>query len=277
MSLQMNPIAGTQVVLLDPMTIDESPSNPASRLRDIAELAKSIKAAGAIIEPLKVFYKPIDGRYEVTDGHRRRAAALALKMTGVPCIVLEPTDKPALIQLVTGMTQNKLRPWEAAQLIGTLLTSKMKAKDIAAAIGKSATVISKYKTIDQAGVKLTHAGEVLQAKHADGETLLFEDFTSLDELYTACLAILHPNGTGNQDAAKKRATEKKAGAAGQQDMLKDEDEDDEDKEAREAMAGKIAERYKLPADRVTIVNERDGMVGVVLVFSSLTAAGKALK
>ena len=240
--------------------IDDSPTNPPSRLRDIDVLAKSIQAAGEMYEPIKVARSEISGRYIIEDGHRRKYAAIELKWLEVPVIVKKAAKVPALVKLATGLTQERLTPWETTQLIADCLQEKVKQKEIAAYIGRSEGFISKFKTIIEAAAKASKDGKEPEFLSTGKK---FADYTSYEDLYNDCQALLHP------EKPKKKKTEQ---GSSQVDLV-----DSVDKEARQELAGKIAEQFKLPADNVDVVHEKDGMVAVIMAFSSLNSAKKAFR
>jgi ParB/RepB/Spo0J family partition protein len=61
------------------------------------ELVESVQASG-IKQPLLV--RPVDGHFEVVDGHRRYKAAGVCALTTVPCLVEECDDKAAVEAMV---------------------------------------------------------------------------------------------------------------------------------------------------------------------------------
>lgn len=73
------------VALLDPRQLVPHPRNVRLELGDLDGLTASIAGQG-VIEPLTVIALD-DGRYQLVDGHRRTAAAIAADVDRVPCII----------------------------------------------------------------------------------------------------------------------------------------------------------------------------------------------
>lgn len=158
---------------------ENNPRNFA-RDQDLEDLGKSIEAHG-IIEPL-VVRKLEAGNYEVLAGHRRLMAAEGI-LEEVPCVVREEEAGDGLVIALVENTQRvDLTPFEQAQAIGKAMGS-MKQKDLAAAIGRSATYVSKFTTIMKAAKKLLAAGE--------GEAVdAMAEYSNMEELYEYAKSIV---------------------------------------------------------------------------------------
>jgi len=160
-------------------------ANPRSFARDqeLEDLGRSIEAHG-IIEPLIVRYSDQQDEhgnsiYEVMAGHRRLMAAEGV-LEHVPCIVREVEGNGIILALVENTQRVDLTPFEQAQAIAKALT-EMKQKELAAAIGRSATYVSKFATIMKAARKIAARGE-------DPE--YFGDYTNMEELYEHAKGIV---------------------------------------------------------------------------------------
>lgn len=131
----------------------ESKTNPRFGI-EIGELAKSIEAVG-ILEPLVV--RKVTAGYEVIAGHRRLAAAKALKLASLPCAVRADKGDIQHLHLAENFNRADLTPAETGLAVwNALAAKKMKQKDLAAALGKPESTITKYKTIGQALNKFAH-------------------------------------------------------------------------------------------------------------------------
>lgn len=87
-----------------PFRICNHPQNPRKDIGDISELAASIKESG-ILQPLTVV-PDFNGFYHCIIGHRRLAAAKALNLETVPCIIAEMTPEQ---QIATMIAENMQR------------------------------------------------------------------------------------------------------------------------------------------------------------------------
>ena len=107
--LDTNDLIYIPVTLLHP-----HPNNPRKDLGELTELANSIKEKG-IMQNLTVVPRR-EGTYTVIIGHRRLAAAKAVGLTEVPCIITEmsPQDQLATM-LLENMQRNDLTLYEQAQ------------------------------------------------------------------------------------------------------------------------------------------------------------------
>jgi len=139
---------------LRPAQIAAHPANPRTDVGDVTELADSIRGVG-ILEPLIVAPatdragEPVPGKYLLIAGHRRLAAARAVKLKAVPAIVRHALagDPAAQLQamLVENLQRVDLTPIEEGTAYQALLEFPgwTQAK-ISAATGRSrATVRSR--------------------------------------------------------------------------------------------------------------------------------------
>jgi ParB/RepB/Spo0J family partition protein len=131
----------------------DSLENPRAQLRNIEELAASMKAYG-VLQPLVV--RPIsDGLFEIIAGHRRAAAADLAGLNEVPCVVRETKGELAALQLVENTQRDDLEPLEiAAGVMAVMKSGRIQQKQLAAQLGKSQAWVSKFVTIGKAADKL---------------------------------------------------------------------------------------------------------------------------
>lgn len=109
-------------------------------------LVASIKAQG-IIQRLAV-RKTKDG-YEIIDGHRRTAAALAAGLVEVPCDVYESMDDgDAQVRTVTANVQRlENDPIKEAEAYELMMKDGKTQKEIAAILGKSEQYVARRKRL----------------------------------------------------------------------------------------------------------------------------------
>ena len=120
-----------------------NPNQPRKNFQNIEELAQSIQAQG-LIQPIAVVKKE-DG-YMVVSGERRYRACQYLGLKSIKAHVLQADDvKVQELSLIENIQREDLSDFEKAKFIGQLWASGKYAQkqDLAAAIGKSASYISK--------------------------------------------------------------------------------------------------------------------------------------
>ena len=114
----------------------------------LKELADSIKAQG-VLQPIII--RPINNndRFEIIAGERRWRASKMAGKKDIPAIVREIDDKHALaIGLVENIQRTDLDPMEEALSLQQLKDEfKLKNKEVAEAVGKSANKISKLLSL----------------------------------------------------------------------------------------------------------------------------------
>jgi ParB family chromosome partitioning protein len=123
---------------LNPRALTAHPANVRFDLRDLDELAESIRESG-IVEPLVV--TPIEDGHRMVAGHRRAAAAVIAELDVVPCWVrldlaeLEPNQLAAA--LIENVQRDALTPVEEAHAYAQLTAFPHWTADrIAKAAGK---------------------------------------------------------------------------------------------------------------------------------------------
>ena len=120
-----------------------NPNQPRKNFQNIEELAQSIQVQG-LIQPIAVVKKE-DG-YMVVSGERRYRACQYLELKSIKAHVLQADDlKVQELSLIENIQREDLSDFEKAKFIGQLWASGkyIQKQDLAAAIGKSASYISK--------------------------------------------------------------------------------------------------------------------------------------
>ncbi len=122
---------------LDPKKISPDPANPRKVLRDMEEFTASIALHG-ILDPISVRPDPDKQGHYVVDiaGHRRRQAALNLKLPLVPCIVNGSADERvrATRRMVSNLQRDDLNAAEYAQGVQALFDLGMEEADVASGL-----------------------------------------------------------------------------------------------------------------------------------------------
>jgi ParB family chromosome partitioning protein len=123
---------------IDLTDIRPSPANPRERLTDIDELAQSIREVG-LIQPLVVQKVPGYSGFQIVAGHRRHAAAKALGLASVPCVIRRDMlpDEELLAILVENGQRADLDPIEEARALRTLRSGGLTIAEVARKIGRS--------------------------------------------------------------------------------------------------------------------------------------------
>ena len=130
--------------------IQPSPLNPRKEFTqdEIAELADSIRQHG-IIQPLIV--RKVGSHYELIAGERRWRASQSVKLSTVPSIVREASDRDGIaLALIENLQRQDLNPVEEATGYLQLAKEfKLTQEEIAKQVGKSrATVANSMRLLD---------------------------------------------------------------------------------------------------------------------------------
>jgi ParB family chromosome partitioning protein len=108
-----------QLLYLDPRALEADPDGVRDDPGDVAGLAATIAEQG-LLQPLGVIAIG-QGRYRVVYGGRRRAAAIELGLTQVPCIVLDADDPNLMLrQLIENVQRQDLNDMEQARAFARL-------------------------------------------------------------------------------------------------------------------------------------------------------------
>ncbi len=137
----MNPSSVTTVQDVTPAMVTPSKTNPRKTFHGLDELAASIKLRG-LINPITVrpHPKPPAGvHFELVAGERRWRAAKLARVTTIPVIVRELSDKEVLeIQVIENVQRADVHPMEEAEGFEELIEKHgYDAEQIAAKTGKS--------------------------------------------------------------------------------------------------------------------------------------------
>ncbi|MDO5014525.1 MAG: ParB/RepB/Spo0J family partition protein [Clostridia bacterium] len=123
--------------------IDINPEQPRKTFDEIAlaELAESIKEKG-VLQPLLV--RPMGNRYQLIAGERRFRAAHLSKLTEVPVIIKEMSDRDAMeIALIENLQREDLNAVEEAQGIKLLMDRyDLTQEEVAGKISKSRPAVA---------------------------------------------------------------------------------------------------------------------------------------
>lgn len=120
-----------------------NPNQPRKNFQNIEELARSIQVQG-LIQPIVVVRK--DNGYMIISGERRYRACKILELKSIKVHVLQANDiKVQELALIENIQRDDLTDFEKAKFIGQLWASGeyQQKQDVAAAIGKSSSYISK--------------------------------------------------------------------------------------------------------------------------------------
>lgn len=120
-----------------------NPDQPRKLFQNIEELAQSIQSRG-LLQPITVVKK--DDGYMITSGERRYRACKFAKLKSIKAHVLQADDfEVQELALIENIQREDLSDFEKAKSIGRLWASGKYAQkqDLAVAIGKSASYISK--------------------------------------------------------------------------------------------------------------------------------------
>jgi ParB family chromosome partitioning protein len=142
----------------------EHPANVRTDLRDLDELAASIRSHG-ILQPVIVQPNPAEpGTFLILGGHRRTAAARLAGLTEVPVTVRAAAGPKAIeIMLIENCQRSGLGAMEKAEAMGKLRRRGMSGADISRAIGLHPSTVSYYLALldlDSASQERVRNGDV---------------------------------------------------------------------------------------------------------------------
>ena len=150
----------------------ESPFNPRKHYDEagLNELAASIIDRG-VLQPILVRrIEDAKTPYEIVAGHRRFRAAKIAKLTSVPVIVHEFSDRDVRqIQLIENAQRVDLSPLDEAEAYAALRELGLSTRDIAQEVRKKPSHVAARLTLNTlpAKVKAELAAGVLTAEHAE--------------------------------------------------------------------------------------------------------------
>lgn len=132
----------TQIKWLDPKKLHTS-ENPRQRMSrtGLDELKESIRAVG-ILSPI-LCYENNKTQVTIISGHRRAAAAIALKMETVPVIYIKTdSDRAAEAAIIENIQREDLEPLDEAYAMNDIKTNrKLSVTELSLRCGKSDTYV----------------------------------------------------------------------------------------------------------------------------------------
>lgn len=136
------------VVLLDLSRIGADPDQPRRSFDQdkLQSLSESIKAQG-VLQPITVQPENADGTHLILMGERRWRAAKLAGLTVIPTLVRDATADLRAIQLTENIQRADLTTMEIALAVEQMRKDGKKRSDIAAALGWSASAVSRYAGI----------------------------------------------------------------------------------------------------------------------------------
>lgn len=129
--------------------VKPNPNQPRRMMRDIEELAESIREKG-ILEPILV--RPHgDGTYQIIAGERRYRAACHVGLSLVPCIEVDVDDRGCLeISLIENLQRRDLTHFEEAEAIARLVEDfEYTHEQVARKLGRSRTSITELLSLNR--------------------------------------------------------------------------------------------------------------------------------
>lgn len=172
-----------------------NPNQPRKAFNDIEELASSITTNG-LIQPIAVV--KTDKGYMIISGERRYKASVYAKAKTIKAHIIKATDKEILeLALVENIQRDDLTDFEKAKSINQLWASGNYAKkqDLAAAIGKNSSYISKvFKAVkicdeiiqdieeNKKDIGLEVLQELSNIKDKDVQLQMYQDGTKRDDI-----------------------------------------------------------------------------------------------
>jgi len=90
------------------------PDNPRLFLREdvVGSIENQIRETGEFDAAHAVIVRPVNGHYQIIQGHHRTEAATRAGLDAVPCWVRDMDDDEAFMQLALGNAQDALSPLE---------------------------------------------------------------------------------------------------------------------------------------------------------------------
>ena len=163
--------------------VEPDPDQPRSTMGDLTDLASSIKDKG-VLEPILVRKREAgttgSSQFLIISGERRYRAAMEAGLIEIPVIEMEVGADEALeIALIENLQRKDLTPFEEAEGYRALAKRfEYTQEDIAAAVGKSRTVITESLALLQIPDRVREAA---QALGIHTKSLLLEVLKANDE------------------------------------------------------------------------------------------------
>ena len=163
---------------LDPRDLIDNPNNARKDVGDLEDLKASMALIG-ILCPLVVVPTQVDGRdnaYKIMIGHRRKYAAIALKMFQVPCIIA--ADDGEALQIIAQLAENGHR-------VGLTVSEEAEAYYQLTLLDWTPEAIAKVRAIPLPAVQQSLRLRQLPAAAAaavDNGTMTLTESAALDQL-----------------------------------------------------------------------------------------------
>lgn len=242
--------------------------NPRDELTHIDELAKSIKAQG-ILQPLLVEPDQEPGRYLILAGHRRAAAAKLAGLDEVPAILREPTaHNVQAVHLVENIQRRDLTPLEIGISVYQQTESGIKQKDLAEALGKPKTWVSKFATIGEAYAQL------IEQERDTGKMAEEQNYSTLYDMARKILGLDAKKGGNKVNSGGKEEPEQMELTG---DELSERDLDEGELEKIEKMRQYVGAQTGMPYNQIQIVPQGTKGWEVRLSFKNEKAVTEAFR
>lgn len=194
--------------------VEPDPNQPRSTMGDLSNLASSISDKG-VLEPILVRRRDSLGNSPlvIICGERRYRAAMEAGLIEIPVIEMEVTDEEALeIALIENLQRKDLTPFEEAEGYRALAGKfNYTHEEIAAAVGKSRTVITESFTLLQMPLRVREAAQALGIRT---KSLLLEVLKAeTEEDMIRLLEEVDRRGLSRDDLRRQQRGEKTKGAA----------------------------------------------------------------
>lgn len=192
--------------------VEPDPNQPRSTMGDLTDLASSIKDKG-VLEPILVRKNPSStgSQLLIISGERRYRAAMEAGLVEIPVIEMEVGDDEALeIALIENLQRKDLTPFEEAEGYQALARRfQYKQEEIAAAVGKSRTVVTESLALLQLPQRVREAAQALGIRT---KSLLLEILKAEnEEEMIHLLEEVHRRGLSRDDLRRQKRNERKAG------------------------------------------------------------------
>lgn len=150
--------------------LDELDDGPNVRRRADADLKRSIAEHG-VLQPITVCRR--GARFEVLYGHRRTAAARALKLASIPAILVDAPDDLPIRQIVENLHRRAVDPIDIGRALRAHLDAnpELSRTQLAKVLGRSLPWVSgKLELLDMAAEtqRKVAAGELSERDAIDG-------------------------------------------------------------------------------------------------------------
>jgi len=191
--------------------------NPRTEYRDIEELADSIKENGIVV-PLRG-HKNKDGKYNITDGHRRYKALEMLDKLGfeirIPLISdRSDSEEQRLINTIVCNTGQRLNPVEEATVVKRLLNYNYTPKEISMKLGFNIRYVKNLVELANAPKKIQNliTSNVVSATQALSVMRSEKDFESATKIIEEAANIKNNRIAASTSNENNKSSKKSTGA-----------------------------------------------------------------